>query len=108
MFDLCFDKNKEDIETQIEQSYSELFVVLKTKAIINKEVIGYYSFDLRDDIKKEIDDQINIKFITFSSIIESLKDETYKNIDIKDFNVWEIPDFSKISNVLGNIRIFLI
>ena len=108
MFDLCFDKNKEDIETQIEQSYSELFVVLKTKAIINKEVIGYYSFDLRDDIKKEIDDQINIKFITFSSIIESLKDETYKNIDIKDFNVWEIPDFSKISNVLENIRISLI
>ena len=108
MSDLFFEKNKQNLETQIENSYSKLFIILKTKATINEEVIGHFSYDLGDDIKKGIDEQINLKFNTFSSIIESLKAEKYKNIDINNFIEWEKPDFSKISNVIGNIRISLI
>ena len=95
---------KEKIENQIDAGYSKLYSVLEQKATIDNKIIGYYNYDLGEDIKKGIDDQIKAKYVVFSTIIESLKGELYTNIDIKNVDEWVIPDFSKISNIVRDIK----
>jgi len=97
-----------DIDNQIDKSYSSFLMILRKKATIENTVIGYFSYDFGEDIKRGINDYINDKYNSFSLILESLKGETFNNIDIKNFFEWENPDFSKISNIIGNIKISFI
>ena len=105
MYDLNFEKLQKDIDNQIDKSYSSFLMILRKKATIENTVIGYFSYDFGEDIKRGINDYINDKYNSFSLILESLKGETFNNIDIKNFLEWENPDFSKISNIIRNIKI---
>lgn len=103
-YNFNLDKHKEYIKNQIDVKKSKLFNALKLRATVDSKQMGYYNYDLRDDIKKGINDLIKNKYDSFSVILNTLRDKNYCNIDIKNIDNWEIPDFSKISNTIRGIK----
>ena len=103
-YQLKLDEIKSYINSEIDKEYSAFLPVLKNKANIDEKTIGYFKYDLSDEIKEEIDNSINEKNNVYISIIDSLKGKKYNNIDIKNILEWEIPDFSKISKTITSIK----
>ena len=104
-YQLKLDEIQKNINSQIEEGYSELFLVLHNKSKVDIQNLGYTSYDLSSNIKNDIDEIINNKYNTFISIINSLKDEKYNNININTDVEWEVPNFTNISNIIDSIKI---
>ena len=103
-YQLNLNEIKSYINNQIDEEYTAFISVLKNKANIDEKEVGYFKYDLSDETKEEIDNFIQEKNKAYISIIDSLKGQTYKNIDVKNIIDWEIPDFSRISNTINSIK----
>ena len=101
---LNFEEMQNYINNQIENGYLDLYESLHNKMAIDDKMIGYNKYDLSEEIKKDLDNLIQKKCDIFSNIIEKLKGKKYNNIDIKNNTEWEIPDFSKVSYAVKNIK----
>ena len=106
--------NMEELKTfinnEIDNEYnSNLFSVLKAKAIYNPGDIGYSEYDLNDIIKNDIKSTINTNINNINNIFLSIKGDNYevnlsnsKN-DINDDN-WETLNFANINIKILEIK----
>ena len=74
-----FEKLKKFIDEEIDKEYyTNLFPILKEKAIYNQNDFGYNEYDLSDNIKKEIDSNFSTNMNYIKNIILNIKGSNYE------------------------------